>query len=171
MQESLRQSQDRAAAAVPLVQQPLSNIVECFEPTSSLLSAAPKKVWRDNHVGAFFDNSVNKKDSLIRYLMLEQRCRRWWPQSIHYFDDTVQQFFDRCVQKGNMEKIADRILDFIIEEIHEIEAQVYAFPKEETSGDRGPFIPSIFQKFNDVEVVLCLDDEDALDKTDAVKNE
>ena len=180
MEISLVEAEERKAAENPLTEREGKEIIEKF-PESELLLTLDGILSLERLVELIDKGALEMKSKLVDYLLLEQRCKRWYSCSKAYFSEAAKALKDSIVEAKDQESEQERprkrsagskkssslreddeegedcvpaiVLSFVEERVRALQAAVYL---SRPDGDKEA-VPSIFAAYTREEVEL-LDD-------------
>lgn len=132
MQESLEEAQVMKDSEIPLEESSWAEIQGNF--SSSEFCQWVSTIFSENlSIRKCFEEDEQLKKSLVRFLKMEKKCQRWYPQSLPYFT--------RLLERINMIPDHDflgKLYQNLEDEMQVLEDAVFAFPAS------GNPIPTIF---------------------------
>ena len=90
MQASLVEAEERRAAEMPLEQKPANEILEAF-PESEMLLALSATLGGEGVLELIGEDENPLKAKLVDFVVMEQRCKKWYSCSKGYFAEVAEQ--------------------------------------------------------------------------------
>lgn len=101
MQASLEEAEERKKDQLPLIKRAGKELEAEFNASHLLTSLTPCLGSKDA-VHALLDNNKLHKSNFVEYLLMEQRCQRWYPCSRMYFmNSAVDLMQNLCTAQNN----------------------------------------------------------------------
>lgn len=171
MQQSLLEAEELKKAEKPVEERAGKDIIEYFK-GSAMLGVLSGAAGDDEVLAAALDAeaAVEMKKTLVDYMLMEQRCKKWYACSNAYFAQAAEQGSERTAvaeaaaadppENGGANEgseppkptIPQELVAFIAEKLEALKEAVYARPPSDSE-----LVPAIFAAFAAQEEVVLLE--------------